>query len=221
MSYLSHSINRLDFTKDQKFCNASISINNTLTMAGNQVAIINKFTKPEVWLYMGGVPQDVVKNNGHIAGFVGCMRDLKVGFDEMLIEFRLRLYRQILGKRINIFKDAEDGFEITECSSLVCLSNPCRNEATCAAMNDSWTCHCKNGYDGFHQNSNRTKAFFFSYLGAMCELSVCDNNPCLFGGTCLPFTSSGYICLCPFGKHGHFCENGSMPFLYVYVVLNP
>lgn len=43
----------------------------------------------------------------------------------------------------------------------------------------------------------------------MCELSICENNPCQFGGTCVPFTGSGYICLCPYGKHGHFCENGN------------
>lgn len=45
------------------------------------------------------------------------------------------------------------------------------------------------------------------FLGYHCELSICDNNPCLFGGTCIPFSNSGYICLCPYGKHGHFCEN--------------
>lgn len=47
-------------------------------MAGDQLAKIDKFTKPEVWLHLGGVPQATVKSNGHVAGFVGCMRDLKV-----------------------------------------------------------------------------------------------------------------------------------------------
>lgn len=51
-------------------------------------------------------------------------------------------------------------------------------------------------------------------------MSVCDNNPCLFGGTCLPFTSSGYICLCPFGKHGHFCENGSLLQVADHIVID-
>lgn len=70
--------NRLDFTKDQKFCNASMSVNNTLAMAGDQVAVINKLVRPTAWLYLGGVAQDVVKNNVPTAGFVGCMKDLKV-----------------------------------------------------------------------------------------------------------------------------------------------
>lgn len=68
----------MDFTKDLKFCNASISINNTLTMAGDQVAVLNKLVRPTAWLYLGGVAQDAVKNNVPITGFVGCMKDLKV-----------------------------------------------------------------------------------------------------------------------------------------------
>lgn len=48
------------------------------------------------------------------------------------------------------------------------------------------------------------------FLGYHCEVSICDNNPCLFGGTCIPFSNSGYICLCPYGKHGHFCENSKL-----------
>ncbi|KAG5871346.1 hypothetical protein JTB14_008043 [Gonioctena quinquepunctata] len=98
--------------------------------------------------------------------------------------------QKIGDKRVNIYEDAEDGQEVTECSSLACLSNPCRNGASCSSVGDVWYCHCRNGY-----------------LGENCEISVCDDNPCLFGGTCIPFTNSGYICLCPYGKHGHFCEN--------------
>lgn len=70
LSYL----HRLDFTRDLKFCNASISINNTLTMAGDQVAVLNKLVRPTAWLHLGGV----IKNNIQTTGFVGCMKDLKV-----------------------------------------------------------------------------------------------------------------------------------------------
>lgn len=42
----------------------------------------------------------------------------------------------------------------------------------------------------------------------MCQQSICDDNPCQYGATCVPYTGSGYLCLCPYGKHGHFCENG-------------
>lgn len=62
-------------------------------MAGDQVAVMNKLTKPEVWLYLGGVPQDAIKSNGHTTGFVGCMRNLKVGIDNLLIELALKLNR--------------------------------------------------------------------------------------------------------------------------------
>lgn len=58
------------------------------------------------------------------------------------------------------------------------------------AENRNWQCKCPTGY-----------------IGATCETSVCDNNPCQYGGTCIPYPGSGYLCLCPFGKHGHYCEH--------------
>lgn len=114
------------------------------------------------------------------------------------------------------YRDAADGFGITECGSLACLANPCRNGGTCEEkmmehLNDiendinheldgsrrsaddyenRWTCKCPTGY-----------------LGKTCEKSVCENNPCHFGGTCVEFPGSGYLCLCPLGKHGHYCEH--------------
>lgn len=45
-------------------------------------------------------------------------------------------------------------------------------------------------------------------MGKNCERSVCENNPCKFGATCVIYPGSGFICLCPLGKHGMYCEHG-------------
>ncbi|GLH11809.1 uncharacterized protein GBIM_16555, partial [Gryllus bimaculatus] len=45
------------------------------------------------------------------------------------------------------------------------------------------------------------------FVGPTCEQSVCNNNPCQFGATCAPFPGSGFVCLCPLGKHGLLCEH--------------
>uniref|UniRef100_A0A8D8VZW2 Protein eyes shut n=1 Tax=Cacopsylla melanoneura TaxID=428564 RepID=A0A8D8VZW2_9HEMI len=47
----------------------------------------------------------------------------------------------------------------------------------------------------------------FRFVGTACELSVCDDNPCMFGATCVQYPGSGFLCLCPLGKHGIFCEH--------------
>lgn len=59
-----------------------------------------------------------------------------------------------------------------------------------SASENRWVCKCPTGY-----------------LGATCDTSVCTNNPCQYGGTCVEFPGSGYLCLCPLGKHGHYCEH--------------
>ncbi|XP_045472679.1 protein eyes shut [Harmonia axyridis] len=171
--YTMHIEAKLHFRPDFSHCDASVNVNNTLSMRGDQISSVPQFQKPTIGLYFGGVPMELKHTDLNIEGFAGCMKNLKIS-----------------GKSVNIFGDAEDGTAVTECSSLACLSNPCQNEATCVVEKGEWTCHCKNGY-----------------LGKQCEKSVCDNNPCLFGGTCVSLSKSGYICLCPFGKHGHFCEN--------------
>lgn len=164
--------------------------------------------------------------------------------------------------------DALDGFGITECGALACLSNPCRNGAFCVEdmennnqnddvddddyddddyinendvnhmktkkktnhhihttsqsqshnnkqqqhnhlvnrrrnnINDRWKCKCPTGY-----------------MGMTCEISVCDNNPCQYGGTCVTFPGSGYLCLCPFGKHGHYCEHSESINIYLFLII--
>ncbi|CAG9567385.1 unnamed protein product [Danaus chrysippus] len=92
-------------------------------------------------------------------------------------------------ERREIFSDAYEASEVRECSSLSCLSSPCVNGGTCHDDDDTYSCACANGW-----------------TGPTCNDSVCDHNPCQSGGSCVQHPGSGFLCLCPYGKHGIFCE---------------
>ncbi|KAJ4436335.1 hypothetical protein ANN_18966 [Periplaneta americana] len=119
-------------------------------------------------------PQFLVPNEAPLTvGFTGCMQALKID-----------------NRSLSVFRDAVDGYDVTECSSLACLSNPCFGSATCIEHKDKWHCLCPSGF-----------------VGVTCEQSVCEVNPCQFGSTCVPYPASGFLCLCPLGKHGIYCEH--------------
>ncbi|EDV99320.1 protein eyes shut [Drosophila grimshawi] len=188
----------LDFSRNYTHCNASLLVNDTLAMSGDQPTWLKllppRLHTPEVilntWLHLGGAPQAPIgliielppAQSG--TGFTGCLHTLRIN-----------------GQPREIFGDALDGFGITECGSLACLSSPCRNGAACIKIEsneldvsgdkaEKWKCKCPTGY-----------------MGPTCEISVCEDNPCQYGGTCVQFPGSGYLCLCPLGKHGHYCEH--------------
>lgn len=69
---------RLEFSKDFKRCSANVMVNNTLTMSGNQIAVVNQLIKPISILHLGGLPQEKFKEHVPTAGFMGCITDLKV-----------------------------------------------------------------------------------------------------------------------------------------------
>ncbi|KAM7353986.1 eyes shut isoform 2-T8 [Cochliomyia hominivorax] len=188
----------LDFSRNYTHCNASLLVNDTLAMSGDQPTWL-KLLPPRLhtpdtilntWLHLGGAPQAPIgliielppSQSG--TGFTGCLHSLRINEDTR-----------------EIFGDALDGFGITECGSLACLSSPCRNGAACIKIEtnevdengdklEKWKCKCPTGY-----------------MGPTCEISVCEDNPCQYGGTCVQFPGSGYLCLCPLGKHGHYCEH--------------
>ncbi|XP_059059426.1 protein eyes shut [Achroia grisella] len=93
------------------------------------------------------------------------------------------------GENREVFGDAMVAGEVSECASLSCLSAPCHNGGSCSDFGNTYTCSCPNGW-----------------MGEQCRQSVCDNNPCEAGGSCVRHPGSGFLCLCPYGKHGIFCE---------------
>uniref|UniRef100_A0A182JZL7 Protein eyes shut n=1 Tax=Anopheles christyi TaxID=43041 RepID=A0A182JZL7_9DIPT len=209
---------QLNFNERFSHCNASLHVNETLAMSGEQPTWLRHVYRQQTeqegpgamaalasikqsWLHLGGRPIKTMYTLSHnisrYHGFTGCVYELQInGAPVAIFEY--------------VYTNAEDAYKIYECTSLACLSSPCRNGAACVEAD---------GYDltgryapstaqqGIGGGSSWTCKCTFGYMGKTCERSVCDNNPCRFGGTCVTFPESGYLCLCPYGKHGHFCEH--------------
>ncbi|XP_026738289.1 protein eyes shut-like [Trichoplusia ni] len=160
---------RLDLYQKEQHCNATLRLNDTVAMSGGQVANITSLDHNST-LRLGNSRNG--KEDEH-KPFIGCITDLIVN-----------------GEKREIFSDAIDAGEVTECLSLSCLSAPCLNGGSCSDHHDNgYICSCANGW-----------------LGEHCNESVCENNPCQSGGSCVRHPGSGFLCLCPYGKHGIFCE---------------
>ncbi|CAB3249782.1 unnamed protein product [Arctia plantaginis] len=160
---------RLDLYINEQHCNATLRLNDTVAMSGGQVANITSLDHNSR-LYLGNLQDFKDPEN---KPFIGCISDLIVN-----------------GEKREVFGEAVDAGEVTECLSLSCLSAPCVNGGSCSDHhNGGYTCSCANGWVGSH-----------------CNESVCDNNPCQSGGSCVRHPGSGFLCLCPYGKHGIFCE---------------
>ncbi|XP_072936300.1 protein eyes shut [Epargyreus clarus] len=166
--YLMKIETRLDLYLKEQHCNATLRLNDTVAMSGGQVANISSLDHNST-LYFGNAPNT---NHSENKPFVGCIRDLMVN-----------------GEKREVFGEAFDANDVSECSSLACLSGPCLNGGSCSDRGDNYVCSCANGWMGEH-----------------CNQSVCDHNPCHSGGSCVRHPGSGFLCLCPYGKHGIFCE---------------
>lgn len=78
---------RLDFSNDYSHCNASLRVNKTLAMSGNQPTWLSLKTKEKsienIWLHLGNVsPQAPLAliNDLPIGGqgFTGCLHSMKI-----------------------------------------------------------------------------------------------------------------------------------------------
>lgn len=88
-----------------------------------------------------------------------------------------------------------NGFDGKHCEIDIdeCMSNPCKNGATCNQYVDSYTCTCPLGFSGINCQTNDDD---------------CTESSCMFGGTCIDGINS-YTCTC---KPGYLLK------LYYYFV---
>ncbi|XP_046677275.1 protein eyes shut [Homalodisca vitripennis] len=175
----------------EQHCSASLSVNDSLVMSGEQRALVGKVVNWSVHqptLHLGGVPPHTVSSLDIpvTQGITGCMQALQrrvvvvvillsmrvtagseiwfihsicgilclniskaksdlVGADIDLESCERRLKTMFDGQTRKIYTDALDMFEVSQCSSLACLSSPCHSSSTCIEQGDTWTCLCPSG----------------------------------------------------------------------------
>ncbi|KAB0398852.1 hypothetical protein E2I00_006046, partial [Balaenoptera physalus] len=71
-----------------------------------------------------------------------------------------------------------------------CLPNPCVNGGTCVGSGDSFSCICRDGWEGRTCTHN---------------IDECQSSPCAYGATCVD-EINGYRCSCPPGRSGPRCQ---------------
>ncbi|XP_048489511.1 agrin isoform X2 [Plutella xylostella] len=142
--------------------------------------------------YIGKVPTNfsrVFENIGTRSSFIGCVRYLRI--------IRHQVTKK-LGRPDPLVVSMEN---VRECQANPCMSIPCKNGATCKAIEDStseYTCICPIGFQG-----------------ANCDdrLDPCESNPCGYdeGLLCDIGPEGGHVCRCLFGgeigSNGNTCSN--------------
>ncbi|KZC05301.1 Protein eyes shut, partial [Dufourea novaeangliae] len=158
-------------------CSARLLVNGTTAVSGEQILPLQGNLPRYANLHLGGIPLVFTQYFSHVSmGFTGCMDSLKI--NDVPRHF---IY------------DSTETFQIEDCVSFLCLSNPCQNFGACEETNGSIRCRCIPGY-----------------TGPFCERSTCDENPCALGATCISSPGSGFVCVCPLGTHGLLCEEDTI-----------
>ncbi|XP_058806580.1 protein eyes shut [Phymastichus coffea] len=98
---------------------------------------------------------------------------------------------EVNGLARDFARDSVEVVQLEECHSFLCLPNPCRNFGACRQLADGAGVEC---------------SCIAGYSGEFCERSVCDEEPCQLGATCLMSPGVSFLCVCPLGAHGLFCE---------------
>ncbi|CAK9831479.1 Protein eyes shut [Anthophora retusa] len=158
-------------------CSARLLVNGTTAVSGEQILPLRGNLPRQANLHLGGIPMVFSHYFAHVTmGFTGCMDSLRIN----------DIPRHFI-------HDSTETFQIEDCVSFLCLSNPCQNFGACEEINDTVRCRCIAGY-----------------TGSFCERSTCDENPCALGATCISSPGTGFVCVCPLGTHGLLCEEDTI-----------
>ncbi|XP_013406547.1 versican core protein-like [Lingula anatina] len=107
------------------------------------------------------------------------------------IEFRIRLAKHTLDFLTKSYLKCKAGsLKVTTPAPDPCDSQPCQNNGTCSASEDTAICACLPGF-----------------TGATCDVAVdhCRSQPCQNGATCVNGTTT-HSCICPDRYTGSNCE---------------
>ena len=99
------------------------------------------------------------------------------------------------------------GYRGTLCETEIdpCLSQPCRNGATCNSLEGgSYSCTCPLGTTGL-------------YCGV--DINECESQPCQNGGQCSQPGLGSFQCACEPGYTGETCAVGEFIIIKVVLVL--
>ncbi|XP_043517283.1 protein eyes shut isoform X1 [Frieseomelitta varia] len=169
-------------------CSARLLVNGTTAVSGEQILPLRGNLPRHANLHLGGIPLVFSHYFAHVSmGFTGCMDSLKIN----------DIPRHFI-------HDSIETFQIEDCTSFLCLSNPCKNFGACEEINGAVRCRCIAGY-----------------TGPFCERSTCDENPCALGATCINSPGAGFVCVCPLGTHGLLCEEDTVIMRPSFSVLIP
>ncbi|XP_012868184.1 PREDICTED: protein jagged-2 [Dipodomys ordii] len=110
-----------------------------------------------------------------------------------------------------------------------CLPNPCENGGTCVGSGDSFSCICRDGWEGrtcTHNTNDCNPLPCYNggicvdgvnwfrcecapgFAGPDCRINMdeCQSSPCAYGATCVD-EINGYRCSCPPGRTGSRCQD--------------
>lgn len=126
-------------------CSTKLLVNDTLGVSGEQIISSQDNLPRYANLHLGGIPLAFSHYFPHVAmGFVGCIHSLKVNKctpDVSTLVFRL-WFLQVNKALRDFIQDSIEIFQIEECTSFLCLSNPCQNFGSCEERNGVIRCRC-------------------------------------------------------------------------------
>ncbi|NXC17943.1 CADN protein, partial [Corythaeola cristata] len=119
--------------------------------------------------------------------FQGCMRDVQLNGQPLLVEGRNTEFGLILRRQ---------GVTMG-CHSSACSSQPCYSPFLCVDLWRKYECRCPAGKVEVTDNLTGLR---------LCTSSPCGHWTCRNGGTCVAQSQDKMICQCPEGYRGRWCE---------------
>ncbi|XP_053101938.1 neural-cadherin-like [Hemicordylus capensis] len=119
--------------------------------------------------------------------FQGCMRDVRLNGQPLLLDGQSTKYSLIV---------EQQGTAIG-CHSNACSNQPCYSPFHCVDLWRKYECRCPAGKVEVTDNLTGLK---------QCTSSPCGHWNCRNGGTCVAQSRDKYVCQCPEGYKGKWCE---------------